>query len=377
MPNPISRIVQLERISTNKLNELAVNDQLTYIKKRAQGNTTYKIKASLKNDGFKDFGEKGYQYLAKLKITKVNYRATDVANRQLDNVTQQIESAAKTKGWRIIDKPTDVQNPELADQIIKEDTPIVINELSPQNMQIYFSGIYERESHINLIYSSAQTAIQTNFNKRSHVLLHGLPATAKSSIFLAFKAFFEAGRSNEVVAMIDATTLTKAGLERWILNKAQAKELPKFLVLEELEKHQPDNLLCLLSVMDNRASLSRTNAIVGQVVAEAKMVIWGTCNNDDLLKNFHKGALWSRFQHRFVCRRPSKTLMKKILEREVIDMDGKLEWIEPAMDIGYNLLPNLTGEACDPRQMIALLDGQDGLLDGSYRKYLAKAYGGE
>jgi hypothetical protein len=65
-------------------------------------------------------------------------------------------------------------------------------------------------------------------------LLYGPPASAKTSLFKAFKALYE-----------------KDGWERVVVIDGYAKDetLPDVLVIEEVEKQDPKNLRCLLSVM--------------------------------------------------------------------------------------------------------------------------------
>ncbi|MEW3709423.1 hypothetical protein QOZ51_30150, partial [Pseudomonas aeruginosa] len=69
------------------------------------------------------------------------------------------------------------------------------------------------------------------------------------TLFERFKNWFEESDGVERVKFLDATTMSKAGLENWLISAADDRMLPDILVLEEIEKKSPDNLLCLLSVM--------------------------------------------------------------------------------------------------------------------------------
>lgn len=116
--------------------------------------------------------------------------------------------------------------------------------------------------------------------------------------------------------------------------------------------------------MDSRGQMQRTNANVGHVKASTPMLVWATCNDQDLLKAFKNGALWSRFTHQHECLRPTRDLMHKILLREVAKIrGGKKEWADRALEYGYDVM-----KTDDPRAIIGLLDGRDRLLTGAYQE---------
>jgi hypothetical protein len=123
--------------------------------------------------------------------------------------------------------------------------------------------------------------------------------------------------------------MTKPGLEEWLRQKAQDETLPDVLVIEEVEKQDPKNLRFLLSAMAS-------------------------------------GYIWSRFAHRYYCPGPSRDLMWNILLREFSLMqDGDLwgtDWAREALLFGWDELG-----LRDAREIIALLDGRGGLIDGTYQ----------
>jgi hypothetical protein len=214
---------------------------------------------------------------------------------------------------------------------------------------------------VAIIHAGVKATVERGGEEPNHFLLYGPPAGAKTRVFKALKAFYEQGRAEERVAILDATTLSKAGLEKWLVERAQAGTLPLLLVLEEVEKHKPENLLCLLSVMAS-GEISRTNARIGHVVAQTKIIIGATCNDEDALKQFHRGALWSRFgSNQLYCPRPDRAMMKMILLDKIRTMRGSPAWCEPVLAYSYEEV------GCDdPRFIVGLLDGKEGLEDGSY-----------
>jgi hypothetical protein len=67
------------------------------------------------------------------------------------------------------------------------------------------------------------------------------------------------------------------------------------------------------------------NAKIGREEAKTSLLVWATCNDEEVLRSFDRGSLWSRFAHRYYCPGPSRDLMWNILLREVSLMqDGDL-----------------------------------------------------
>lgn len=157
-----------------------------------------------------------------------------------------------------------------------------------------------------------------------------------------------------------------------MLELAVTNKLPEIICIEEIEKQHMDNLLTLLSVMGS-GYIMKTNARIGRMKQLAKCVIWATCNDKQLLKNFRDGALWSRFTHKLHCRRPSRELMTRIIKDKVANTNGDPRWADAAIDFAYDGMASAVGQSIvDPRAILGLLDGADRLLDGSYQAdYLA------
>lgn len=235
-------------------------------------------------------------------------------------------------------------------------------ELTDEVLQTFFGHIYQRESHIRIVYDSLKLAARTGFKARHHVLLKGRPACAKTILYLAFRDWL----GPECFLSLDAATMTKAGLEKVIMERAMRRSLPPILLVEEAEKTSLENLNCLLQVMDTRAEIQKTNWFVGNQTASAPMLVWGTCNDEALLKRFADGAIWSRFNIRMTCARPNRELMEKILYDECRTIEGQTEWVEKIVEFLYEGDGQRLEDHDDPRLAKSLLVGGDRLLDGSF-----------
>src|SRR5262245_59060994 len=156
--------------------------------------------------------------------------------------------------------------------------------------------------------------------------------------------------------------MTKAGFENWLLELVEAGGVPDGLVMDELEKQDSDNLRGLLSIMGS-GLLTKLNARTSNVRRKVRFLVVGICNDEEKLKNFDRGALWSRFAHKLPCVRPSKELCLLIL-REMVGKipGGRSDWADYALAFGWNVL----GER-DIREIKRHLDGGDHLRDGSWQ----------
>ncbi len=56
---------------------------------------------------------------------------------------------------------------------------------------------------------------------RSHILLKGKPAGAKTTLDERFKAWYEHGGDTERITFVDMQSATPAGLENWLLDQAE------------------------------------------------------------------------------------------------------------------------------------------------------------
>src|SRR5262249_37974628 len=151
------------------------------------------------------------------------------AERQFQHVLGVLTRCAESEGWAVLpDGPAVAKaEPTLADLVRPPRPPFVVPALTEEVLATHFRGIYERDHHIRIIHDSALAyaaslrAAQSEPSveiARSHVLLKGRPAAAKTMLFERFKALYERhhrdvyGRDDEVVSFLDLHTATKAGV---------------------------------------------------------------------------------------------------------------------------------------------------------------------
>lgn len=388
--------VVVERIVERHLGEDKFKQQLQHIGGAAKRNQTYKFEVSIPrskiviqpvDDGS---GKQKFRYTALLIVWKENFRSAGAVLEQWESVKQVMISAANSMKWMLRDGSDTPSAPETVPAEPKKEkepkkivsrTNVELPPLTPDVYATFFNRLYNREPQIRIIYDSANLATRTGFKERHHVLLRGLAGTAKTDLFTSFCNFI----GEKQVWHVDATTLTKAGLERELLKRSQAGELAPFILIEEIEKvTSPENINCLLQVMDTRGRIQRTNARDGDVYGECKVVVWATCNDSNHLRTFADGAIWSRFSLRPICKRPDEHLMRKILLRSVREMDGDEKWVDPVIRFMWDELKNLKeykADYNDPRLGRALLAGGDRLFnkgsEGFFADFLACCEGKE
>ena len=383
-----------ERMTVNRLNEDKLKKQILAIaricKRNQQNEWEFKIPSKMRTEVPINNGDLRWRYTFVMRISKPGSRSESALQKQLERITVRLEAAAKKQHWKKIadealaaDGLNGYQVLNGAGEAVGDTAPTFQIEVAKPNRWIlgcplppltdevltkHFGRLYDREAHIRILYDQLSVAVRTNFRTRHHMLLKGDPGCAKSELFKCFIAWL----GNDLFEEVDACTMTKAGLELMLLNHAKQKTLKPILVLEEVEKCNDANVACLIQVMDSRGKIQRVNAHTvrdGDTSYKCEIVLWGTCNNEDTLQKFHDGAIWSRFSTKLDCERPDETLMRKILKREIGDIDGKEEWIDPVITFCYNELqhnPKFKRDFNDPRYARAMLAGGDRLLDGSY-----------
>lgn len=386
-----------ERMTVNRLNEDSLKKQILSIarvcKRNQQNEWDFKIPRNMRTEVAINNGDLRWRYTFVIKISKPGSRKASTLEKQLERITVRLEAAAKKQKWKkvadealVADGLNSYQVLNNAGEMVGDTAPAFqvkveevqkpsrwflgcdLPELNDAVLNTYFHRLYDREAHIRILYDQLKVAVKTGFKTRHHMLLKGDPGCAKSELFKCFIAWL----GGDLFEEVDASTMTKAGLELLLMNRAKSGTLKPILVMEEIEKCHDANVACLIQVMDARGKIQRVNAntVKGEETAyKCEIVLWGTCNNEETLQKFHDGAIWSRFSTKLDCERPDEVLMRKILKREIGDIDGKEEWIEPVITFCYNELqdnPQFKRDFNDPRFARAMLAGGDRLLDGSY-----------
>lgn len=227
----------------------------------------------------------------------------------------------------------------------------------PDDFETPFDHLYGLDSHIGRVKGALDRAISSLFTKRYHVALIGKPGCGKSDICETIASIF----GGDAVMKFDGTQTTAAGAIKQI---AEAEITPRVLIVEEIEKVSPDALSYLLAVMDTRGEIRKTTAR-SEIRKDTKILVIATVNNVTIFEGIMSGALASRFANPCWFKRPSEDVIRKILTREIADVDGDYAWIGPVMAYVN------AKEISDPRVIVALaLCGADGWLDGSYERML-------
>lgn len=361
--------VYVGKKSKNQLNDAQIGIQLKHIADAAARNKQRGFVGKVQRktvepvEIFNDPEGYKYEYKARIKLFAMKSRSEETARKAFEQTEEVLKTASNAKEWTYIGEYLEEEGSVTA----SERPPFVLPELTDDLIQTHLGTLYDREPHIRLIHDSAFTHMKSGGKFRTHVLLYGPAASAKTTLLSGFKAMYEQD-GVERVMMIDATTTSKAGFETKLLSMASDGLLPEFIYIEEIEKQMkrvPAVFNCLLSIMDSRGTISRTNARIGSVTKETPVTVWATSNDEHFIKSYDSGAIWSRFQRRIKCEAPSRERVIQIVNDKIKNFpDGKAEWIIPAVELGWDYLGSR-----DPREIVALtLDGKDRLLDGTFQK---------
>lgn len=368
--------VLLVRESKNKLNTNINRDRLKKVAEAAAENRS--LGFSAKVEKLKEpllIADKGgtemYRYVVRLRIEKANDPSDANVNAKYAKVLEVVTKTAKGLDWDVVADPTQPAAFATADP----ETPIVeatrlpfkMPDLTRSVFGNFFHGVYEREPHIRTLHSAIRTCVESDGAMLSHVLLYGLPGACKTVLVKRFKAWYEADLPSGAVPrvmLLNNISTTKAGLENMLLDLAEQKALPHVVVIDEIEKQPLDNLLCMNTIM-SEGIITKLNANVGHRREDAALTVVGICNDEDKLRSFQNGHLWSRFTHKVRCVRPSKELCLKILQEEAVThFKGTPEWAELAIKFGWDEL----GQR-DIRELRGHLDGREDLVSGSWQKW--------
>jgi hypothetical protein len=372
-----TRYVVLERLSTNRLNRAKLKEKLSEIAAIAARNQKFGFAATIGPLREPELtmdpmtASECWRYVAKIRIEKEK-PASDpqVLDRQFDQVLSLVTRTAESRRWKVVEANGGAAAPD------KQESPLglmprgerrefVLPELTDVVFATYFRDVYEREDQIAKVHAAVRMSVVTMGEILPHVLLYGRPGACKTKMMERFKDWYEADDPGVTrVEFVDGTSMTKAGLERYLLDLAEADALPEILVVDEIEKQEKDNLLSLLSVMGSGV-IARLNARIGNTRRRARFVLVGICNDEKSLQAFRDGALWSRFGgNKLFCPRPSRDLCLKILYAMVSTIPGgNPRWAEEALQFAWDEL------GCrDIREIKDHLCGMDQLLTGEWQQ---------
>jgi energy-coupling factor transporter ATP-binding protein EcfA2 len=300
-----------------------------------------------------DFGGKVYTCTVTLANSNARRPAESLA-RDVAQMAKVAAAAGRAHKWLLDSVDGAPQSPGGSEPAPA--VPVAQAEL-PAEWRDAFSHLYERDDQIELVAAAVLQAIDSEFHNRFHVALIGPPAGGKSDIAHTFTRVL----GEHAVLEFDATSTTQAGA---IKNLDERSEVPPFLVVEEIEKAEENSLRWLLSVLDHRGEIRKTT-FRGDIHRETKMFCIATVNDFERFAGMMSGALASRFPNKVWCPPPGRSILQRILEREVAKVRGKKSWVRPALD--YCEAHNIW----DPREAVSIcLCGRDELLTGQYQARL-------
>lgn len=307
------------------------------------------------------------RYAVRLKVEESKARSPETAEKRFARVLAGVEKRAARFGWAVLSQgkggaAADEKAPAaVSEASFTPRTPFRPPVLTDGLLAERFDDIYDRGAHLRVINDAVQTHALTAGGLRAHTLLYGEPGGCKSSLLERLKTVYD--DDFERMVFLDATTMSKAGFERWILEHSEAGTLPEVVVLEEIEKvDNKDNLKCLGSVMAS-GYLMRTNANIGRRQTPAKFLVMATCNDEEALKGFMRGFIWDRFTNQEPCTLPTPEVMHKILLDKIAAIPGgNDEWAGHAMNLARAM------GVRTPRKIIGFLAGRHRLEDGTYQR---------
>jgi hypothetical protein len=278
-------------------------------------------------------------------------------------VTRQGASVVQVGGRWKIDSINGIQFDEQAEITEKAEgeigyAPIVRVDAKEWDIEFH-ADLFGLDAQTRLLKDAIDAAMDSQFAHRFNIVLVGPPGCGKTEMCHIIKKLY----GEHAVMEFDGTSTTAAGAQKRFATLA---ELPRILIIEEIEKANPEALNYLLSMLDTRAEIRKTVARGENIDRETKVLAIVTCNNWSKFKKIASGALHSRFATPIKFGRPSPQVMRMILEREIKKLTaaggkGNLAWIDPAIKFCDEM------GVKDPRRVIALcLNGKDRWFDGSF-----------
>lgn len=311
----------------------------------------------------------GWVYSIRLRVECKPKALRNTLGGEFDNIVAVIDAKAQLpkNRWRVaaIDGipyiPRSIEAVAIDPNESIGYAPFELPSIAERNAA--FSHLYGLEDYIEIIWRSIEAAVQSNWTQRVNVLLQGPPACGKSDLCKTLRKLL----GEDAVLEFDATSTTMAGAQQML---AEREEMPRVLIIEEIEKAPEASLQWLLSVLDLRGEIRKTTAR-GSILKDVHMIGIATVNNMELFERLAAGALSSRFAMPLQFSRPTRDILWKILDREIRKIGGDPVWIEPALDFAEEL------DLTDPRKIIAItITGREKLLDKSYQRMILRTMGG-
>lgn len=365
----------LERTSENALNTDIARKHLKGIAAAAGRNKSlgFEARVGKLNEPevvLEEGGLERKRYLVRLRVEESKARTPEVAEERFAHVRGVIEKCARSKGWTVLSEPDTQAQDSLAPVLAGPRPPFRPAELTADVLAAHFADVYDRDAQLRLINDAVQTHVLTNGEIRAHTILYGLPGGAKTTVLERLKPLYD--DEHERMVFMDATSMTKAGLENWLLERAETRSLPEIMVFEELEKvESKDNLMCLGSVMAS-GYLMKTNARIGRVQVPCRFLVLATCNDEEALKSFRRGFLWDRFTNQSYCPLPDRETLRRILVDKIARIPGgRPVWADRALELADRL------GIKTPRKVIGYLAGRQRLESGAYQLDTIRVFAAE
>lgn len=232
----------------------------------------------------------------------------------------------------------------------------------PKDPMAYFKDLFGVDPQIRMLLRRAERAIESDFENRFHAVLVGPPGCGKSTTLTAFQAMF--GR--DACIRFDGTAMTSAGV---IATLNALDVMPRFILIEEIDKAPNDAVAVLLGIMDAHGELRKTTA-KGNIAKDCRAMVLATANSWTRLKEMQMGAVASRFgDNPIKFKRPEDDMLRAILmfhlEKSAKTRGHKNapKWIERTLE--WCNSPEVDNH--DPRYVISVcINGQDDLLTNQY-----------
>jgi len=352
-----------------------MNAAMTQAKTRAGWSVAFTEPMPQRRYSSRGDSSRGYVYSVELTVSCVPTKLRGTIGQEFVNILATMDDKAKLPAnrWRIAEVDGVEYIPTKGAAITvdsSEEIGYVPFEIPADHLWYSetrdgsgaFDHLYGMEDYVAIIKATLEAAVKSRWEQRVNIELVGPPACGKSELCKALKRLLGA----ESVLEFDGTSTTMAGAQQEL---SEREELPRVLLIEEIEKAPESSLPWLLSVLDLRGEVRKTTAR-GNILKEVHMVGICTVNNEEVFDNLASGALASRFSMPLTFRRPTREILWKILYREINKCDGDEAWIEPTLEYAEKI--GLT----DPRKMIAIcLTGRERLLDGSWQAMLTRTSG--